>query len=228
MHGDPNGNFRPQSGITRAETAAVLVRTQLFDFSSPTELPYGMTEFNIFADVRPSHWFYYYVAWAYDAGLIVGDPVGPDGQRRFRPSDHITRQEFAAIVTRIGDVFIPENGFLLFNDWNHVQNWARQYVYTAYLAGWVQGDPLGNFRPRDNISRAEVATAINRVLRRIDGWDAFDFAEFDNLYARRIFPDVRDSAWFFPSVVAASNDHWLLRCESGYIIWVRLQGSDGV
>jgi len=221
MFGDNQGNFRPSDGITRAEVATVLARTQLLDFRHGIDmLPAGMDVFDTFVDVQPGNWHYYYVAWAYHAGLIIGDTPGADGVRRFRPNDPITRQEFAAMTARTTELRQP-GGTVHFYDWNQVSGWAQSYVYTAHLSGWMLGDPTGTFRPLANINRAEVATTINRTLGRIDSWDAFEGVELQNPEAIRDFPDVEER-WYFPSVVAASNDHRMRRDGTGDVIWKQI------
>lgn len=216
MFGDDRGDFRPLASITRAEVATVLARTQLTNFTSPETRPAGMDTFDSFADVLPNHWHYYYIAWAYKAELVTGDPPRGDGTRSFRPNDPITRQEFAAMVARINDVYQYAADFAHFHDWDQVSVWARQYVYTAFRTGWMVGDQ-GMFRPLDNISRAEVATAINRTLNRVDSWAAFEAIYLRNPYAARDFPDMTDTGWYVPSVIAATNDHRLGR--GGTPIW---------
>ena len=104
-------------------------------------------------------------------------------------------------------------------DWIQVSSWAQRYVYTMFREGWMVGDQNGNFRPTANISRAEVATTINRTLRRIDGREMLAGVYLANGYAVRNFPDVQETSWYFPSVVAASSDHRIRRNEYGEIIW---------
>jgi len=204
------GNFRPHANITRAEVATILARTQLLDFEHGVdELPPGMTSFSVFSDVRPGHWFFYYVAWAYDAGLIQG--YGG----RFRPNEFITREELAAILARTTTLRTGTNSF---SDAADISNWAARYVYTVYREGWMRGDQ-GAFRPADNIIRAEVATAMNRILGRLDSRSALYAADVEHLYRARNFPDVADGAWYFPSVLAAANDHRLTRDADGAIDW---------
>ncbi|MCL2843562.1 MAG: hypothetical protein FWE28_08915, partial [Oscillospiraceae bacterium] len=68
-----------------------------------------------------------------------------------------------------------------------------------------------DFRPRANISRAEVATAVNRILGRIDSRAALEALEELDIADARNFPDVADDAWYFASVLGATNDHYLTR-----------------
>jgi len=214
MFGDANGLFRPRGNLTRAEAATILARIYLLDFEHGISiLPLGMTTFNAFEDVRPGQWFYYYVAWVYDAGLIQGFAGN------FRPNDPITREELAAIIVRTGAINRPA-GQSSFPDAAIISNWARAYVSIAYQEGIIVGDPDGNFRPGDNITRAETATAINRLLGRIDSRTALNAAYVENINHARRFPDVEPSSWFFASVVGASNDHYATRDGTEAIDWI--------
>ena len=210
MQGDAVGNFRPRANITRGEVAAILARTQIEDFE-PSTLPDGMKAFDVFSDVT-AHWAYYYLAWAYDAGFVRGFDDGT-----FRPNAPITRQEFAAMVARTVTLLPPGN--LNFADAGAIADWAQAYVTTVARAGWMVGDSDGRFNPAASIIRAEVATVVNRILGRIDSQATFAAATVHHLARARQFPDVAATAWYFPSVVAASNDHNLARAASGAINW---------
>jgi len=159
-----------------------------------------------------AHWAYYYLAWAYDAGFVRGFDDGT-----FRPNAPITRQEFAAMVARTVTLLPPGN--LNFADAGAIADWAQAYVTTVARAGWMVGDSDGRFNPAASIIRAEVATVVNRILGRIDSQATFAAATVHHLARARQFPDVAATAWYFPSVVAASNDHNLARAASGAINW---------
>jgi len=212
MFGDPYGNFHPRDSITRAEVAVILARTHIEGYES-NALPPGMTSFP-FNDIA-AHWARFYIAWAYDANLIRGYAGN------FSPNEFITRQELAAVLARArGDV--RPAGINPFFDADTVCPWAANYVYTVYRAGVMVGDDHLNFNPQNPISRAEVATAVNRMLGRIDSQRALGLAELVNANSARSFPDVADTAWYFPSVLAAANDHYLTRNEDGTINWKKI------
>jgi len=212
MFGDNYGNFNPRTSITRAEVAVILARTHIADFV-PDTLPPGMTSVP-FADTA-AHWARFYIAWAHDANLMLGDAGS------FRPGEPITRQEFAAVLARAGGAIRPA-GPSSFHDVDDVASWARNYVYTVYRGALMIGDESNNFNPLEPITRAEVATAMNRMLGRIDSHEALGLADVEGLAYMRSFPDVADTAWYFPSVLAAANDHYLTRDEDGAIDWKRL------
>jgi len=210
MLGNTAGEFEPRANITRAQVAAILARTMLEDFVADA-LPEDMDSFDAFEDVASSNWFYYYVAWAYEAGLVEGD-----GRGNFLPNDPITREQLAAMLARTG-AYAAEAGEMPFLDVDTISGWAAHLVYTTFTEGWMVGDTQGDFRPRANISRAEVATAVNRILGRIDSRAALEALEELDIADARNFPDVADDAWYFASVLGATNDHYLTRGDGEVI-----------
>jgi len=224
MFGNPAGYFQPTNSITRAEVAAILARTMIDDFDSEVaradyELPAGMDSFTEFPDVNANNWFYHYVAWAHYEGFVQGDAQG-----RFNPTSPITRQELAAMLARtIAESDREEAGTMEFPDAGTIGNWARFYVYNVFRQGWMVGDTNGNFRPGANIMRAEVATAVNRLLGRVDGNDLHaELDEADALYHEdraREFPDVTSGNWFFAAVLGAANDHYLTHDDADTVDW---------
>jgi len=214
MFGDNTGNFHPSASITRAEAAALLARTQLLNFESGiTYLPPGIYSFDAFADVNPGDWFFYYVAWTHNAGLVRGN----DGN--FFPNAPITREEFAAILARTTTLRTAD---IPFGDLYSISNWAMEYVHTAFLADWIRGDQRGNFRPQDNITRAEVATSINRMFGRLDSFTTLNAVDIENPDDILRFYDLDDSVWYFPIVLGATNDHYLTRNAHGIITWLQI------
>ncbi|MCL2843090.1 MAG: glycoside hydrolase family 3 C-terminal domain-containing protein [Oscillospiraceae bacterium] len=216
MFGNPYGYFLPRANISRAEVAAILARTMIDGFEAG-ELPEGMTSFTAFSDVSAANWFYYYVAWAYTEGLVQGD-----GEGRFLPRDYITREQLAAMLARTIE-YAEAAGTMPFTDVGSISGWAGNYVYTAFSEGWMVGDEQSRFRPRANIMRAEVATAVNRILGRIDSRDVRASLHEDGAlmheYRARTFPDVAGGAWYFASVLGAANNHYLTRDGDEAINW---------
>ena len=218
MIGNEYGRFLPDDTLTRAEAATIMVRTQLRDFATVTNFfPPGMTSFVEFDDVHPSDWFFFYVAWAYEAEYVFGW----DGS--FRPNDPVTREELAAMLVRTGIVLPASISRTSFPDFANTSDWARGYVTDVYGLELMVGDALtGMFRPLHPIIRAETATAVNRLLGRIDSEDAWDAVEVENPEAIRSFPDVEEDDWFFGAVVAATNNHYLTRDSDGNIDWIQI------
>lgn len=70
-------------------------------------------------------------------------------------------------------------------------SWAEEYIKDIFDAGIMVGDDNNNFRPRDNISRAETAVIICRLI------------ESQGMIVDLPFADVSTEDWFFPYVSAA-------------------------
>ena len=86
ISGYPDGTFRPDASITRAEFAKIAV----------SFCKYGSTTYSgCFSDVKASDWFSTCVETAKTSNLIAGYPDGT-----FRPNNAITRAEACTIVNR--------------------------------------------------------------------------------------------------------------------------------
>lgn len=86
IDGYPDGSFRPNAPITRAEFTKIAV--SFFEYA---DYEYR----NTFPDVHAGSWYTQFVAAAVELGLIEGYPDGT-----FRPDASITRAEACTIVNR--------------------------------------------------------------------------------------------------------------------------------
>lgn len=90
LEGYPDGTFKPNNNITRAEYAAVVYRATRL-----TQLP-GAT---VFGDVPASHWASGYIKAASQAGLIKGRGI-VGGVNTFDPEANISYEEAVTLVVR--------------------------------------------------------------------------------------------------------------------------------
>lgn len=90
LEGYPDGTFKPNNLITRAEYAAVVYRARRL-----TQLP-GNT---VFGDVLASHWASGYIKAAEQAGLIKGKGI-VNGVNIFDPEANISYEEAVTLVVR--------------------------------------------------------------------------------------------------------------------------------
>ena len=120
MKGYPDGTFRPDGKITRAEFAQMI---KAIDKANSGMAP--------FADVK-GHWAEAAIEQAYANGRITGYPDGT-----FRPNDQITRAEAVTIFNKLYDRHVEEPGIaevksrlVEFNDINR-GHWAYFQVVEA-------------------------------------------------------------------------------------------------
>jgi len=145
--------FDGEASITRAEFAAILVRA--------LGLPADGT--SSFSDVPTTAWYTGTVATAVKYGLTEGK-----SENRFDPSAAITRQEAMLMLQRAAALteFTGARGNLSsFTDANSVGTWSLDAVKWSVGSGLIVGSG-GLLRPNDNISRAESATVILRLLQK--------------------------------------------------------------
>ncbi len=87
VQGYPDGTFRPDAGVTRAEFVTMLDGA----FQVPAE-----QDENTLVDVSTQDWFAQDVASALAAGFVSGYPDGT-----FRPQEEVSRQEAACMLAKL-------------------------------------------------------------------------------------------------------------------------------
>ncbi|UJF33603.1 S-layer homology domain-containing protein [Paenibacillus hexagrammi] len=158
INGEDATHFNPDASITRAEFAAIVVRGLGLAEDQTT---------NQFKDVTASDWFSGAVAKAVEYHLIQGYEDGT-----FGPNQTITREEALVLVSRAMDVAGKEgisvnvhSALGKFADHLEVSDWAAKDVAKTVTSGLAQGTGE-KLEPQTNITRAETATLIQRLLSK--------------------------------------------------------------
>ncbi|OPX92098.1 MAG: Cellulosome-anchoring protein precursor [Pelotomaculum sp. PtaB.Bin117] len=150
--GYPDGTFRPEDNITRAEFVKALVVSHGFPLKASVN--------STFTDVNPGRWYYPYIETAVAAGVII---PGEYIQLAFEPDDPITRVEAAMFLSRsLG--LAAESAYTGFDDGNQIPEEFRGYIRTAKERDLIAGYPDGTFRPWNPITRAEASTILVRYI----------------------------------------------------------------
>lgn len=148
--GYPDGTYRPENRVTRAEFAKLVVQAMGW---APGSEPLSFAD-----NANIPAWAGGYVATAVQKGLIKGY-----ADNTFRADQAISRAEIATMVMRaLGQ---SKQSELNFSDAASIPAWARGYVAAAVELGIIKGQPGNTFAPAASATRAETATMLARLLK---------------------------------------------------------------
>ena len=157
--GMPDGSFAPEETVTRAQFAAMLVRTLGLAAEGP---PAGS-----FSDVSSSSWYYGAVEAASKAGLIKGT-----GNGSFDPDREITRREMAVMASRALEMAGIQTGtndteinseLSGFADSEGLPQWAREGFAISLKNGIIHGRS-SSLAPNEEATRAESIVIMKNFL----------------------------------------------------------------
>lgn len=156
--GYPDGTFRPDDLILRAEFLVMLMRALQWqgnvsdvDFTDRTDI---------------GDWALEAVAVAVSRGLVSGYEDGT-----FRPGIPITRAELAVLIARAASLGVAPADSPTFADDPDIPDWAREQVYALHAHGLVAGRGSNRFAPTETATRTEAIVMIMRLLATIDRRD---------------------------------------------------------
>ena len=135
--GYPDGTFRPERGVTRAEFACLVVAALGME-DSAWALEKGS---QLFRDVPLSHWANGYIQLAWELGVVSGYKDG-----NFRPEQVIRRDEISSMLVRALRYIGNGEEVREYRDWESIPSWARESARLATLWGLVNGYEDGTFR----------------------------------------------------------------------------------
>lgn len=159
IEGIDNHTFNPNRSMTRAEFATILVRGLGLKPNNST---------SAFADVQATDWYHGAVQTASAYGLITGFADGT-----FHPNVEITREQAMTILAKAmkltglaADLTAEQTTQALagFQDGKQIAGYAQSSVAQAAYAGILSGRDDHRLAPKASVTRAEVATLIQRLL----------------------------------------------------------------
>lgn len=187
--GFPDGTFRPNEPVTRAQYAAII---RAFSASLDADDPAAQVLTKApFSDVSADHWAAEAITTARDSGFLLGYP-----NNLFRPEQNIPRiQTLVALTNGIGYTneeppVPPMNGFAFpeggitvlryYSDSDNIPDYARSSAIIASRNGLVVNYPtLDKLSPNRPATRAEVAAFIHRALVSQNQADPLAFRPYE-------------------------------------------------
>lgn len=193
ISGYPDGTFKPDNPVTRAELAKIL--TLAFDLQERSPLGYE--------DVKSENWYYSYLERCAKYIPVYPLPVSYEtntpyqevtekGLNYYLPKTPAMRMHVAEALVEIKkdkeqintglpsiqDIQADITAAFKDDDYENLyamhgtipENVTRMFEYT-YLAnklGIMQGDSNGYFRPYDSVTRAELITMLDRMTSTAD------------------------------------------------------------
>ncbi len=151
ISGYPDGSFKPNHTVTRAEFAVMLMNTVK---------PEGEGAALTFTDTgKIGAWAQKAVAQAVQAGIITGYE-----DNTFRADAEITRAEMAVMVANALSLKAETNGASGFADDKEIAAWAKGAVAAIKRVGLIEGKDFNRFEPNAKTLRAEAVTVLLKVL----------------------------------------------------------------
>lgn len=147
VNGYPDGSFKPDHNVTRAEFATILAQA----------LELEAKEGKLFVDTA-NHWARESISTAYAYGIIQGY-----NQTTFAPNELITREQMAAMIVNALQLEGVTSS-KTYVDQGNISIWAEKAVLTAVENEIITGYTDNTIKPKANATRAEAVTVILRAL----------------------------------------------------------------
>jgi Predicted glycosyl hydrolase len=157
VSGMPGKRFLPNGNLTRAEAAALLVKTLGLQNETATAT---------FSDTV-GHWAEKQIAIVKEKGIFSGY-----SGNLFYPERNITREEFAVVCDKV--LLTPDTvdfSQKLFSDVSPETNtWSNKSIIVLAMNNILSGYPNGTFGPKKTITRAEATRVIAAMLEYPGGF----------------------------------------------------------
>lgn len=165
VSGFPDGTFKPNQTVNRAQFAAILTQA----FKLPAKRPAIK-----FTDVADNYWAAPAIKKAYEMGLLSGYP-----NLEFRPLAGITKVQILVSLVNGLEIQYPDFARIdlskLYQDWATIPSYARQPVAIASGKRMVVNYPnLKALEPNRAATRGEVAAMLYQALVETGRADRID------------------------------------------------------
>ncbi len=172
ISGMDEDSFVPGDKLTRAQFVTMLANVEGVDTS--------VYEVDCFTDVKPSHWYYGAVAWAYNSGIVSGIT-----ETEFAPNRAIDRMSLSRMLclymkSKNYEVSISDTVLDRYTDADTIPDWALEGIKYLISAGLMSGMTETTVAPRVSVTRAQAARFLTVYTTDYRYGDCVhDFSEAD-------------------------------------------------
>ena len=115
--------------------------------------------------------------------ILINDPfINGYKDGTFKPDKKVTRAEIAKIAAEAYKIAQANEDFPDVES----EHWAAMFIGGLQAQGIVEGDPDGNFRPEDGLTRAEFSAIVLRASGLKVSEEKADFSDTDGHWAEAI------------------------------------------
>ncbi len=167
INGFTDGTFRPAEKVTKEQSLTMLYRSIYAITPDIKNTNYTEKYSSLLIDNKISDWAHEYVGYAIESNIVDIDEISTmtidyEGQ----PA---TRQEVAVWSAKAMSVSASmDSDVSYYLDYDEISEDAKDYIHIMYQNKIMMGDPNGNFRPKDTITRAEFAAVTSRVYTYLE------------------------------------------------------------
>lgn len=154
VSGYPDGSFRPDADLTRAQLAKMIVAARGWSLIKPME--------GRFSDVPDDSWMFPYVETVVARGAMQGYPNGT-----FRPNSMATRADVVrCIVLAAGWPVSKAPRPAMLPD-GQIPHWSDPYVAVARRKGIITTDQENSFHPDSPATRSSASAIIYNMIVKL-------------------------------------------------------------
>lgn len=175
--------------IVSIAMALQVVTIPIISFAETKSSPANWNNKKIeFSDVQNTHWAYEAIMDLANKNIIAGYDNG-----KFGLGDDVTREQVAALIYRALNLELKKEYNNPYHDVNEGSTMFPNEILTLTKLGIFRGDEHGNFRPKDSLTRAEMAQVLKQAFRLV-------------VKTEHTFSDVPTTSWAKDAISALQSN----------------------
>ncbi len=210
--GYENKTFKPDNNVTVLESLVMMSRLYDIDEDLREQIVEKYeSKFDSMINTKGYDWSFEYLSVIIELGVVSEKGIDDMFAKKTIMQD-ATREEVAVLLTKamlLGKEAQDLKVYSLpFNDRDKISAAARPYVYIMYDKEIMQGDDKKNVNPTNKITRAEIATVIDKAYDYVQDEDVYP--EFDNFVKTTV-----ESGIISQLSTTKNDDYIYIKNESG-------------